>query len=90
MSPFLRIVIVVALLVLLWFVVTSALRGRSSGGRLSFTPVAALSPQVRAVIDDAIDRGELLPAIKHYRAETGAGLAAARAAVETHRDTRAR
>ncbi|MGL4177707.1 MAG: hypothetical protein ACRCSN_16745 [Dermatophilaceae bacterium] len=89
MSPFLRIVIVVALLVLLWFVVTSALRGRSSG-RLSFTPVAALSPQARAVIDDAIDRGELLPAIKHYRAETGAGLAAAKAAVETHRDTRAR
>ncbi|MGL5818608.1 MAG: hypothetical protein ACRCYR_13660 [Phycicoccus sp.] len=89
MSPFLRIVLVVALLVLLWFVVTSALRGRS-GGRLSFTPVAELSPQARAVIDDALDRGKLIPAVKHYRAETGAGLAAAKAAVETHRDTRAR
>jgi ribosomal protein L7/L12 len=82
-----QLVVIVALLVLLWFVVTSALRGRSAG-RVAFTPVAELSPSARTVIDEAIDRGELIPAIKHYRAETGAGLAAAKAAVETHRDTR--
>ncbi|MGL4744702.1 MAG: hypothetical protein ACRCXL_10005 [Dermatophilaceae bacterium] len=89
MSPAFRILLVVALLVLLWFVVTSALRGRSSGP-LSFTPVAELSPHATAVIDDALDRGRLVLAIKHYRAETGAGLRAAKAAVETHRDTRRR
>ncbi|MGL5866250.1 MAG: hypothetical protein ACRCYX_10335 [Dermatophilaceae bacterium] len=89
MSPVIRVILIVALLVLLWFVVTSALRGRSAPP-LSFTPVGELAPEVRAVIDDALDRGQLIPAITHYRAATGAGLAASKAAVETHRDTRAR
>lgn len=87
MSPVIRVLVVVAILVLLWFVLTSALRSRSRAPR-TFTPVAQLPPEERAVIDAAIDRGEGVAAIRHYRAATGAGLAAAKAAVETHRDTR--
>ena len=50
-----------------------------------FTPVEDLTPEVQQTIDAALDRGELIGAIKHYRAATGAGLAESKAAVETRR-----
>ena len=53
--------------------------------RTTFTPVEDLTPEVRQTIDAALDRGELIGAIKHYRAATGAGLAESKAAVETRR-----
>ena len=49
------------------------------------TPVEDLTPEVQQTIDAALDRGELIGAIKHYRAATGAGLAESKAAVETRR-----
>ena len=51
----------------------------------AFTPVEDLTPEVQQTIDAALDRGELIGAIKHYRAATGAGLAESKAAVETRR-----
>ena len=50
-----------------------------------FTPVDELAPEVQQTIDAALSRGELIGAIKHYRAATGAGLKESKAAVETRR-----
>lgn len=84
MSPFLKLALIVAAGVLIWWVVTSmrASRGTTS---TTFTPVDELSPEVQQTIDAALSRGELMGAIKHYRAATGAGLAQSKAAVETRR-----
>ena len=51
----------------------------------TFTPVEDLAPEVRQTIDAALARGELVGAMKHYRAATGAGLKESKAAVETRR-----
>jgi len=84
MSPFVKLVLLVAVAALVWWVVTSV---RASNGTTttSFTPVEDLSPEVRQTIDAALARGELVGAIKHYRAATGAGLKESKAAVETRR-----
>ena len=84
MSPFVKVVLIVAIAMVAWWVVTSF---RNTGGRsdVSFTPVDELAPEVRATIDAALARGELDPAIKHYRAATGAGPKESRAAIETRR-----
>ena len=84
MSPFLKLVLLVAVAALIWWVVTSV---RASRGTTSttFTPVEELTPEVRETIDAALARGELIGAIQHYRAATGAGLKASKAAVETRR-----
>ena len=84
MSPFVKVVLIVAVALVIWWAVTSF---RNTGGRsdVRFTPVEELAPEVRDTIDAALARGELTPAIKHYRAATGAGLKESRAAVETRR-----
>jgi ribosomal protein L7/L12 len=84
MSPFFKLVLLVAAAALVWWVITSV---RASNGTTAttFTPVEELSPEVQQTIDAALSRGELIGAIKHYRAATGAGLAQSKAAVETRR-----
>lgn len=84
MSPLFKVMLLVAVVLVVWWVVTSY---RNANGRsdLTFTPVEELDPAVRDTIDAALSRGELIPAIKHYRAATGAGLKESKAAVETRR-----
>jgi ribosomal protein L7/L12 len=84
MSPLAKVMLIVAVALVVWWVVTSF---RNAGGRsgVPFTPVEELAPEVRDTIDAALARGELVPAIKHYRAATGAGLKESKAAVETRR-----
>lgn len=84
MNPLTKVILLVALVALAWWVYTSV---RASRGQAptTFTPVEQLSPEVQQTIDAALARGELIPAIKHYRAATGAGLAESKAAVETRR-----
>lgn len=82
MSPLVKLLLLVAVAVAVWYVVT---RLRSAQQNVSFTPVEDLPADVRATIDAALSRGEGVTAIRHYRAATGAGLAASKAAVETHR-----
>ena len=79
-----KLILIVAAIAAVWWVATSvrASRGASS---TTFTPDEDLTPEVRQTIDAALDRGELIGAIKHYRAATGAGLAESKAAVETRR-----
>ena len=84
MSPLFKMVLVVAAVVAVWWVVTSVRASRGTTAT-AFTPVEDLAPEVQQTIDAALDRGELIGAIKHYRAATGAGLAQSKAAVETRR-----
>ncbi len=80
----LKVLLLLAVLAVLWWVVTSV-RNAGGGSEVAFTPVEELRPEVRATIDAALGRGELGAAVEHYRAATGAGLRPARAAVETRR-----
>ncbi len=84
MSPLFKLVLLVAVIAAVWWVVTSVRASRGAAGT-SFTPVEELSAEVQQTIDAALDRGELIGAIKHYRAATGAGLTESKAAVETRR-----
>jgi ribosomal protein L7/L12 len=84
MSPLFKLVLLVALAVLVWWVVTTVRASRGSSS-VSFTPVEDLPPEVAQTIDAALARGELITAIKHYRVATGAGLTESKAAVETRR-----
>jgi len=84
MSPLFKLVLLVAAVAVVWWVVTSVRASRGTT-TTTFTPVEALAPEVQETIDAALDRGELIGAIKHYRAATGAGLAQSKAAVETRR-----
>ena len=87
----LRLLVIVAVLAALWYVVRAvrsaggvgALLG--SGGEVTFTPVEELPAAQRQVIDDALSRGRLGPAVQHYRAATGSGEKQAQAAVDTYR-----
>ncbi len=56
----------------MWWVVTSV-RASRGASTTAFTPVEDLTPEVQQTIDAALARGELIGAIKHYRAATGAG-----------------
>ena len=84
MSPFLKLVLLVLVAALVWWVVTSVRASRGTTAT-AFTPVDELAPEVQQTIDAALARGELVGAIKHYRAATGAGLKESKAAVETRR-----
>ena len=84
MSPFFRLVLIVAVLAVIWWAVTSYRAGRDTTAT-TFTPVEDLGPEVRQAIDAALARGELGGAVGHYRAATGAGRKESEAAVETHR-----
>lgn len=84
MSPLFKLILLVAVIAVAWWVITSVRASRGQAAT-TFTPVEDLAPEVRQTIDAALDRGELVGAIKHYRAATGAGLAQSKAAVETRR-----
>jgi hypothetical protein len=84
MSPLFKFVLLLAAIAVIWWVVTSYRASQGSSG-VRFTPVEDLAPEVRDTIDAALQRGELRPAIQHYRAATGAGPRESKAAVETRR-----
>jgi len=84
MSPLFKLILLLAVVAAVWWVVTSVRASRGTTGT-AFTPVEELPTEVQQTIDAALDRGELIGAIKHYRAATGAGLTESKAAVETRR-----
>ena len=84
MSPLFKLILLLAVVAAVWWVVTSVRASRGTTGA-TFTPVEELPTEVQQTIDAALDRGELIGAIKHYRAATGAGLTESKAAVETRR-----
>ena len=82
--PLFKIVLLVAIAALIWWIVTSVRNSKGSSS-VSFTPVEDLPAEVAQTIDAALARGELITAIKHYRVATGAGLSESKAAVEPRR-----
>ena len=55
MSPLLKLLLIVAVAVLVWWVVTSVRASRGSTGT-TFTPVDELDPEVQQTIDAALSR----------------------------------
>ncbi len=84
MSPLFKLVLLVVIGVAVWLVVTRVMGGRTDAP-VRFTPVEDLSVEVQQTIDAALARGELVAAVKHYRAATGASLLEAKTAVDTRR-----
>lgn len=83
MPPFLKLLLLVAVGVAVWVVVTRV-RG-AQREPVAFTPVEELPEAARRAIDTALSRGEVLTAVRTYRAATGATLPAARAAIDVRK-----
>ncbi|MCA0321970.1 MAG: hypothetical protein LCH60_05260 [Actinobacteria bacterium] len=76
--------ILLAVLLAIVFVLGMRIGAGKQGASVAFTPVHELPETQRRAIDGALDNNQKILAIKHYRDVTGAGLAAARTAVEMH------
>ena len=83
MSPPVKLLLIVVVAVAVWYVVTRLRNAQPK--HVAFQPVAQLPADRRAAIEDAIAKDQLITAVRLYRDATGAGLAAAKAAVQTHR-----
>lgn len=81
MSPFVKVLLVVAVIATIAWVLRS--RGRGAGD-VSFTPVEQLHGTARGAVDTALDQGHVIAAVKAYRDATGAGLQASKVAVQTY------
>lgn len=77
--------ILLVLLLLVAFAIGVRAGRSSGGGTIAFQPVRDLEPATRAGIEEALAQGRAARAIRIYRDATGAGQAAATAAVEQHR-----
>lgn len=79
-TPLTKIILLVAIAVtVLWL-----LRMRRPSSSLKFTPVDQLSSGARLHIEEELDAGHLIAAVKLYRDATGSGLREAKVAVEQH------
>ncbi|KRE62453.1 hypothetical protein [Nostocoides sp. Soil756] len=83
----LRLVLIVAVVVAVWYVVRTV---RSGGGptlgtSVRFIPVEQLPAEERQAIEAQLAQDRTVHAIKLYREATGAGLKEAKTAVETYR-----
>lgn len=87
MSPLLKVLLLVAVVVAVWYVVRAVRNGTGPSLRthVSFTPVEELPQQARQAIEVQLAQDQLVGAIKLYREATGAGLEESKTAVETYR-----
>ncbi len=83
MSPFVKLLLLVVVLAAVWYVVTRVRNAQREP--VAFQPVSQLPTEQRAAVEAAIANDQLVTAVKLYREATGAGLAASKAAVDTHR-----
>jgi ribosomal protein L7/L12 len=83
MSPLVKLLLLVVIAVAIWYVVTRIRAAQQTP--VAFTPVEELPDEARNAVDAALARGEVVAAIKHYRAATGAGLMASKAAIDVRK-----
>lgn len=83
MSPLVKLLLIVLVAVVVFYVVTRIRNAQQQP--VSFQPVTQLPTEQRAAIEAAIAKDQLVTAVKLYREATGAGLAASKAAIDTHR-----
>lgn len=81
MHPIARLVLLIAVAALVFWLVTR-LRESTRGDKVSFRPVEDLPTDVQQSIDHALAHGKKATAIKLYRKATKAPLDAATAAVD--------
>lgn len=81
MTPITRLLIIVAVAVLVFWLVTR-LRNSTRRDRVSFRPVEDLPLEVQQSIDHALAHDKKVTAIKLYRRATKAPLDAAKAAID--------
>ena len=85
-----RLLVIIAVVVAVWYVVRAVRAGGGIGAvtgqsDVSFTPVEELPRPERLLLDGKLEQGDVVAAVKHYRAATGATQAQAKAAVDTYR-----
>jgi ribosomal protein L7/L12 len=87
MSPLVKVLLLVAVVVAVWYVVRAVRNGTGPSLRthVTFTPVEELPRQAQQAIDVQLAQDQLVGAIKLYREATGAGLKESKTAVETYR-----
>ncbi|MGG5260687.1 hypothetical protein [Phycicoccus avicenniae] len=87
MSPLVKVLLLVAVVVAVWYVVRAvrAGSGPTLGSHVRFTPVEELPEAAQQAIDVQLGRDQMIAAIKLYREATGAGLKESKTAVETYR-----
>ena len=81
MHPFTKLLLLLALVVLVFWLVTK-FRDRQVPDSMAPVPVSDLPPGVQASIDHAIREGKTINAIKIYRDATSASVAQAKQAVD--------
>lgn len=83
----LRLVLVVAVVVAVWYVVRAVRAGGAPtlGTAVRFVPVEQLPADQRQAIEAQLAQGRTTHAVTLYREATGAGPKEARTAVETYR-----
>lgn len=87
MSPLVKLLLLVAVVVAVLYVVRAVREGGvpSLSSHLRFTPVEELPDLARQAIDAQLAAGRTVEAVTLYRQATGAGLKESRTAVETYR-----
>jgi hypothetical protein len=82
MHPFTKLLLILALVVLVFWLVTRFRDRQVPEDPMPPVPVSDLSPRVQDSIDHAISEGRTVNAVKIYRDATGASLAQAKQAVD--------
>jgi hypothetical protein len=82
MHPFTKLLLIVALVVLVFWLVTRFRDRQVPQDPMPPVPVSDLPPGVQASIDHALSEGKTINAIKLYRDATGASLVQAKQAID--------
>jgi hypothetical protein len=82
MHPFTKLLLILALVVLVFWLVTRFRDRQVPEDPMPPVPVSDLSPRVQESIDHALAEGRTINAVKIYRDATGASLAQAKQAID--------
>jgi hypothetical protein len=82
MHPFTKLLLILALVVLVFWLVTKFRDRQVPEDPMPPVPVSDLSPRVQESIDHALSEGKTINAIKIYRDATNASLAQAKQAID--------
>jgi ribosomal protein L7/L12 len=82
MHPFTKLLLVLALVVLVFWLVTKFRERQAPEGTMAPVPVSDLPPGVQESVDHALSNGQTINAIKIYRDATNASLTQAKQAID--------
>lgn len=82
MHPFTKLLLILALVVLVFWLVTKFRDRQVPDEKMAPVPVSDLPPRVQESIDHALTQGKPIQAVKIYRDATSASLAQAKQAID--------